>query len=103
MENKMEKHLTAVAALQVGISVLGIVAAIVVYSVLMSVTRFVDEREVEYVLPLIAKWVSIFLLIISVFNLLNIPLGTAIAIYSIWVLVQDETSKLFSDGLSTAS
>jgi hypothetical protein len=121
MENKMEKHLTVVAALQVGFSILGIVAAIVVYTVLMSVARFVDEREAMHVLPLVAKWVSLFLLIVSVpgliggiglfmkkmwsrylvlvismFDLFNIPIGTAIAIYSIWVLVQDDTVKLFN-------
>jgi hypothetical protein len=117
----MEKHLTVVAALQVGFSILGIVAAIVVYTVLMSVARFVDEREAMHVLPLVAKWVSLFLLIVSVpgliggiglfmkkmwsrylvlvismFDLFNIPIGTAIAIYSIWVLVQDDTVKLFN-------
>jgi len=33
-------------------------------------------------------------LIISVLDLLNIPIGTAIAVYTIWVLVQDDTAKL---------
>ena len=32
---------------------------------------------------------------LSVLALLNIPLGTALGVYSIWVLVQDETAKLF--------
>ena len=33
-------------------------------------------------------------------ELLNIPIGIAIGIYSIWVLVQDETAKLFASGPS---
>ena len=124
MENKMQKHLTAVAALQVGYSIFGIIAAFIVYAVLMNVARFVEEREAIYILPLVAKWVSLFLLIVSipgliggiglfmkkmwarylvlvfsVFLLLNIPIGTAIAVYSIWVLVQDDTVKLFNPSI----
>jgi len=118
-ENKMEKHLTIVAALQVGFSLLGILAAIIVYTVLHSVMHITDDPEVERVLPIVARWVSLFLLIISipgliggiglfmkkswarilvliisVLDLLNIPIGTAVAVYTIWVLVQDDTAKL---------
>jgi len=118
-ENKMEKHLTVVAALQVGFSLLGIIAAIIVYTVLHNVMQIADEPEVSRVLSIIARWGSLFLLIvsipgliggiglfmnkswarilvliISVLSLLNIPIGTAVAIYSIWVLVQDDTIEL---------
>jgi len=118
-ENKMEKHLTVVAALQVGFSILGILAAIIVYTVLRSVMHIADDPEAARILAIVARWVSLFLLIISipgliggiglfmkkswarilvliisVLDLLNIPFGTAIAIYTIWVLVQDDTAKL---------
>jgi len=36
--------------------------------------------------------------VLSVPGLLNFPIGTAIGIYSIWVLVQDETARLFGSG-----
>ncbi|GBD88431.1 hypothetical protein BMS3Abin03_02367 [bacterium BMS3Abin03] len=122
VENKMEKHLTVVAALQVGFSLLGILAAIIVYTVLRSVVGFVEEPEGEKVLMLVATWVPLFLiivsipgliggiglfmkqrwarilvLVISVLDLLNIPVGTAVAVYSIWVLVQEDTVKLFTE------
>ncbi|NNG27327.1 MAG: hypothetical protein HKM87_07355 [Ignavibacteriaceae bacterium] len=118
-ENKMEKHLTVVAALQVGFSILGILAAIIVYTVLRSVIHIADDPEAARILAIVARWVSLFLLIISipgliggiglfmkkswarilvliisVLDLLNIPIGTAIAVYTIWVLVQDDTAKL---------
>ena len=120
-ENKMEKHLTIVAALQVGFSLLGIMAAVIVYTVLQSVMQIADEPEAARVLSIVARWVSLFLLlvsipgliggiglfmkkswarilvlIISVLDLLNIPIGTAVAVYTIWVLVQDDTVKLFA-------
>jgi hypothetical protein len=128
MENKMQKHLTVVAALQVGFSILGIIAAFLLYTILMNVVGFIDDEEGVHVLSLVAKYGSIFLLIfsipgliggiglflkqtwarylvliISVFDLLNIPVGTAIAIYSIWVLVQDDTVKLFNSRMSTTT
>jgi hypothetical protein len=126
-ENKMEKHLTVVAALQVGFSVLGILAAIIVYTVLHNVMHFADDPETVNILRIVARWVSLFLLvisipglvggiglfmkknwarilvlIISVLDLLNIPLGTIIAVYSIWVLVQEDTVKLFDDQESSS-
>jgi len=123
----MEKHLTIVAAIQVGFSIFGILIAVVVYTVLMNVAGFVNEEEAVYVLPIVARWVAIFFLVISipglvggiglfmrkswariliiilsVIELLNIPIGTAIAIYSIYVLVQDDTVKLLN-GKSSVS
>jgi len=53
----MDRHLTAVASLQIGFSVL--------------------------------------VLILSAIDLLNIPIGTALGIYTILVLVQAETVVLF--------
>ena len=120
-ENKMEKHLTVVASLQVGFSALGIIAAIVVFVVLKNVWAIVDDYEAERVLKIVAAWLPLFLIILSLpglvggiglflrqgwariltlivaaLGLLNIPIGTALGIYTIWVLVQSETTKLFN-------
>jgi Ni,Fe-hydrogenase I cytochrome b subunit len=43
------------------------------------------------------NWARILVLILSVIDLFNISVGTAIDVYSIWVLVQDETVKLFAN------
>jgi hypothetical protein len=42
------------------------------------------------------EWGRITLLVISFFNLLHIPLGTILGVYSIWALLNDETIRLFS-------
>lgn len=42
------------------------------------------------------SWARIVLLVISFFNLMRIPLGTALGVYTIWVLMNDETIHLFS-------
>ena len=42
------------------------------------------------------EWARILTLIIAFLGLLNIPLGTALGIYSFIILLKDETIKLFS-------
>ena len=116
----MEKHLTAVAALYVGLSILGVLLGIFVFVLLTGIGVIAQEKEALFILSTIGTGVGLFLLIISVpgiiggiglfkrkewarilvvilsaINLLNIPFGTALGIYSIWVLVQEGTIQLF--------
>ena len=116
----MEKHLNVVAALQIGFSVLWIVIGIVILFVLSMIGGFVDDKDANFVLPLIGQIVAAFLflisvpgviagigllkrkewgriltLVLSVIGLMNVPIGTAVGVYCIWVLVQEETIALF--------
>jgi len=47
------------------------------------------------------EWARILLLVISFFHLLRIPLGTILGVYSIWVLMNDETIRLFTPAPGT--
>lgn len=116
----MEKHVNVVAALHIGLSIIGIVIAMVIGVVLGLVGSFVEDPVANKILPIIAtvaiwvvilfsipgiiagiglfkrkEWARILTLILSVIKLMNIPIGTALGAYSIWVLVQDETTALF--------
>jgi hypothetical protein len=42
------------------------------------------------------EWGRIVLLVVSFFNLLRIPLGTILGVYSIWVLLNDEIIGIFN-------
>jgi hypothetical protein len=42
------------------------------------------------------KWARILAIILAVLNLLNIPVGTALGVYTLYVLLDDETSALFN-------
>ena len=42
------------------------------------------------------SWARLLVLVLAVLNLLDFPLGTAISIYTIWVLLNSETSALFN-------
>jgi hypothetical protein len=43
-----------------------------------------------------APWARILTIVLSALHILNIPIGTAIGIYSLWVLTNRETEQLFS-------
>lgn len=116
----MEKHLTAVAALHVGLSILGGLIGIFVFVLLTGIGVIAREKEAFFILSIIGtavgvfflvlcvpgviggiglfkrrEWARILVLILSAIDLLNIPFGTALGIYSIWVLVQEETIQFF--------
>ena len=42
------------------------------------------------------RWARIVLLIVGAISLFSFPLGTALGIYTFWVLLNDETQRLFS-------
>lgn len=41
------------------------------------------------------EWARILGIVLAAINLLNVPIGTAIGVYSLWVLVQDRTAQMF--------
>ncbi|HPF51425.1 MAG TPA: hypothetical protein PK335_07605 [Draconibacterium sp.] len=116
----MEKHVNVIAALQIGLSILRLIIVAIVFVILHFVGDFADDPDAEFVLSIIAnivmvvslvlslpgilagiglfkrkEWARILTLIISVLELVNIPLGTAVGVYSIWALSQNETVELF--------
>jgi hypothetical protein len=123
LERDMAKHVTIVAALQIGWNILGLVFGVFLFFLLGWASTQVDDPEALFILPLIAitlggliiitsilgiiggigllkykRWARILVLILSAMDLLNIPLGTAVGIYCIWVLIQTETTWLFEKG-----
>lgn len=41
------------------------------------------------------EWARILGIVLAAINLLNVPIGTAIGVYSLWVLVQERTAQMF--------
>jgi len=48
-------------------------------------------------------WARILTLVLSAINLLNVPIGTAIGVYGLWVLLNNETEPLFRQPLPPAA
>ncbi len=49
------------------------------------------------------NWARILGLILCVIKLLNIPIGTALGVYGLWVLLSPETESLFQKGTGSSS
>ena len=48
------------------------------------------------------RWARIVVLIVGFFQLANIPVGTILGIYTLWILLKKDTRQLFADGLSAS-
>lgn len=48
------------------------------------------------------EWGRITALVVGVLSLIDIPLGTALGIYTIWILMDNETRTLFQSGPAPA-
>jgi hypothetical protein len=119
-ENRMEKHVTLVAALNIGFGILGVLIAMFILIGMILGNMLIDDYEVRKILPIIGTaavlfllltsipeiiggfgllkrrpWARILILIVACLDLLWIPIGTIIGIYELWVLLQDETTQLF--------
>ncbi len=116
----MKNHLTVLAALRIGWSAMGIVTAIIVFAAVVggglisgdetaiAITSLVGSIIALIILVLslpgliagigllrLQPWSRILTLILAVFDLMAIPVGTAFGLYTIWVLLQDESVALF--------
>ena len=114
-----KQHLTVVAALNIGLGVLGVVLAMIAFVVLAGIGLLSGDADALPILTIIAfiaggfllvisvpdiiggiglvkrqSWARILVLILSVIKLINIPLGTIVGVYSIWVLMQDEAVQI---------
>jgi hypothetical protein len=120
-QRNMKQHVSFVGALHIGFGILGLVGALAIYLGFHFIFNFIEDepiaREViSYVGGVIAlfilffsslgiigrirlfsyqPWARILVMIVSAMNCLNVPVGTAKGVYSIWVLMQPETIELF--------
>jgi hypothetical protein len=128
MKRQMDKHVTVLGALYIAFGALNILVAIIVWTVVVGGGLISGDEQaiaittgigsaIVFILVLLAApgiiggvgllkwrpWARILVLILGCLHLFHIPFGTALGIYTIWVLVQDETVKLFASGPPSAS
>jgi hypothetical protein len=120
-KRNMKQHVSFVGALHVGFGILGLLGALAVYIIFNFANSMVDSEPIaNQVLTFLGgslsllilffsclgiiggiglftykPWARILVMIVSAINCLNIPIGTAKGIYSIWVLMQRETIEMF--------
>ncbi len=120
-DSKMRKHVTVVGAIHIGFGILGLIGAVAAFFALRFASGFVENDETGVIVlrflslsvPLLIgflstlglvgglgllsylPWARYLVMVVAVVGCLNIPIGTLKGVYSIWVLMQDETLKLF--------
>jgi len=72
-----------------------IVAAIGTFLVVLVAVLSLPGIIAGYELLNYRPWARILTIVLCAINLLNIPVGTAIGIYGLWVLLNQETERLF--------
>jgi hypothetical protein len=122
-ENRMRKHVSIAAILQIVFGAILVIAAMAIAFAFGFVDQFVDDPTAVKVLGIIGTplvvlfllfggamiaggvglfyckpWARILTLVMGAIGLLNVPIGTLKGVYIIWVLVQSETISLFEKG-----
>jgi len=120
-QKNMKQHVSFVGALHIGFGILGLIGALAIFFGFQFLFQFVeDEPFAQQILSYIGNslaliillfstlgviggiglfsyrsWARVLVMIVSAINCLNVPVGTAKGVYSIWVLMQPETIDLF--------
>src|SRR5665647_2729990 len=120
-DSKMKKHVTVVAAIQIGFAILGLIIAVAIFFVMdFAKSQVGGDDTAEMVLSFLSvslpilfgflstlglvggigllaykPWARYIVIVVNALGCLNIPIGTLKGVYSLWVLLQDETVKLF--------
>jgi hypothetical protein len=117
---KMKQHVTVVGALHIGLGVLGMFAGVVALAAIVGGGVLSGDAEAMLITGIIGpavglflfllalpsivggvgllkgrSWARILVLILGIFNLVDFPVGTIIGIYTLWVLLNQETALLF--------
>jgi len=123
MEIKNPKsHVSLVAALHIGFGALTVLGGVITFVVLNFAGGFVEEYDevanlvmkfLSTFVPLLIfffggidilagialfsykQWARVLMLVVSAINCLNIPIGTAKGVYSIWALMQPQIMEMF--------
>jgi len=119
----MDKHITLVAVLNIGFGVMGLLFACMAFLAIAGGGIISGDPDVMIITMIVASaitiffiiislpdliggigllkrrgWARILVMIIAVLDLFIIPIGTVIGVYTLWVLLNDETGKLFAQG-----
>lgn len=117
---RMEGHVKILGAVYIIFHALGLLAALLIFTVLSGVGILSGDLGSASILVVIGtfvagllavlclpgiiggigllyrkQWARILIIVVGAVNLLEFPIGTALGIYTFWVLLNDQTALLF--------
>ncbi|MFC1800220.1 hypothetical protein ACFL2Z_04860 [Candidatus Eisenbacteria bacterium] len=124
----MEKHITLAGAFNLAMGIMGILGVITASLMMATLEKYIEEPDAAAIAILAVSlgisylavistaqiicaigllkrrpWSRVLMIIVSAVKLLSIPIGTALGIYTIWVLIQDETKTILNAGSNIPS
>jgi len=123
---RMKKHVSVVGAIHIGIGILGLIGALLLFLLMDFAKGFIPQEDIpDAIMKLISiilasipvliavvsvlrlvggigllsqqMWARYVVIIVAIIGLMSVPIGTLIGVYSLWVLMQTETMKLFEN------
>jgi len=117
----MKKHVTVVGAIHIGIGILSLIGAVATFFALRFAMSMADGDDTGQIvlrflsvsLPILIvfmatlslvggiallsykPWARYLVVVVAALGCLFIPIGTLSGVYALWVLLQDDTVKLF--------
>lgn len=76
---------------------IGVIQIIVTFVVGMILVLSLPSLILGFGLYHFRPWARVLGLVLAAVNLLNVPFGTAVALYAFWVLLKPETEALFRE------
>lgn len=120
-ERDLRQHIKILGWLHIAGGVLFLIIGIFVFFLLTAIGAVSGDRDAQIILPVVAfsvaglmvilaapgilagygllkgrSWGRLLAIIVGIFNLMNFPLGTAIGVYTLWVLLQNEANDYFT-------
>jgi hypothetical protein len=118
----MDKHITALGILYIVLFGFGLLTALLIFTILSGTGVLSGNPEAGAVLTTVGTIIAVYLIIVSLpslivgigilkrygwgriaglvvaaLNILNFPFGTALAIYTFWVLLTPEVKRFFTE------
>ncbi|MEJ2284220.1 MAG: hypothetical protein P8X85_11560 [Desulfobacterales bacterium] len=122
----MEQHVTVLGILYIAFSALMLLLAIIIFAAVVGGGIISGDSEAIAITAIVGPavsilfillaapgliggiyllkrrpWARILVLVLGFLNLIHIPIGTALGIYTIWVLLKTETAYLFEPSPAT--
>jgi len=117
----MDRHITALGILYIVFFGVGLLTALLIFTILGGAGALSGDPQAGSILVTVGTIIAIYLIVLSlpalvvgigilkyknwgriaglvlaILNIFNVPFGTALAIYSFWVLMTPEAKRMFT-------
>ena len=117
----MKKHIDILGYLYLALGALGLLAALIAFVAIAGGGQLADDPDAEAITSTVGTLIAVFIglislpnllagygllkrhtwarvlaLVLGFLNLFNVPLGTALGLYTFWVLFKDEAESHFT-------